>query len=86
MLVAGPDPLARRGLPERPIGIRWRQALKALRDYGFTCTRHRNPTPEELGDARRLEELVEALADRVYAQAELLAKRAEKAITTEGEP
>lgn len=50
-LVVAPvaDPCCRRGLPERPVEVRLRQALKVLlRVYGLRCTAIRTPTAEEL--------------------------------------
>ena len=49
VLVPGPDPVAaRHGLHERPLGVRWRKCLKALKREGFTCVRNRSPTAAEM--------------------------------------
>lgn len=61
---------------ERPVPQRVKQLLKyAARACGLRCVQVRDA---EAGESREVEELVEALCDRVYAQGELLAKRAEK--------
>lgn len=77
VLLAGDDPIARRhGTHERPIAVRWRQALKVLRGLGFTCVCRDGMREDELL------RLVMSLAERVWRQSELLGRLAEKAEAT----
>lgn len=53
VLLAVADPITRHGHPARPAAVRTRHALKRLlRSYGLKAVICRNPTPEQVREAR----------------------------------